>query len=39
MNVPGAAQILLIEDDPALADVLAEVLRMEGYQVLHAADG
>jgi CheY-like chemotaxis protein len=31
--------ILLIEDDPDLADVLAEVLRMERYCVLHAADG
>lgn len=38
MNLPGA-QILLIEDDPALAEVLADVLRMEGYRVLHAADG
>lgn len=37
--MPRALQILLIEDDPDLADVIAEVLRMEGYAVVHAPDG
>ena len=31
--------ILLIEDDSDLADVIVEVLRMEGYRVAYAADG
>ncbi len=31
--------ILLIEDDADLADALAEVLTMEGYRILYAADG
>jgi CheY-like chemotaxis protein len=31
--------ILLIEDDADLADVIVEVLRMEGYRVAYASDG
>ena len=31
--------ILIIEDEPTLADVLADNLRAEGYAVLHAPDG
>jgi CheY-like chemotaxis protein len=32
-------KILLIEDDADLAEVVAEVLLMEGYQLSHASDG
>ena len=32
-------QILLVEDDPGIADVLSLHLRDEGYEVTHAADG
>jgi CheY-like chemotaxis protein len=32
-------QILLIEDDPDLADALLEVLQADGYRVVHAPDG
>lgn len=31
--------ILVIEDEESLFDIIAENLREEGYQVLHAADG
>ena len=31
--------VLIIEDEPTLADVLADNLRAEGYEVLHAPDG
>ena len=31
--------ILLVEDEPKLADVLVRELRSAGYQVMHAADG
>ncbi len=37
--MPRSPQILLIEDDPDLAEVLVDVLQMEGYVVSHAADG
>jgi CheY-like chemotaxis protein len=37
--VPRSPQILLIEDDPDLAEVLVDVLQMEGYVVSHAAEG
>jgi DNA-binding response OmpR family regulator len=37
--VSRSPEILLIEDDADLADALAEVLTMEGYQVRHARDG
>jgi CheY-like chemotaxis protein len=32
-------KILLIEDDPDLAEVVGEVLLMEGYRLSHASDG
>lgn len=31
--------LLLIEDDPALREALAEILRAEGYEVACASDG
>jgi CheY-like chemotaxis protein len=31
--------LLVVEDDEALREMLADVLRGEGYQVLEAADG
>lgn len=34
-----SATILIIEDEQALAEVLADNLEAEGYRVLHAADG
>jgi PAS domain S-box-containing protein len=39
-NLPhGTETILLVEDDPALCDMAAELLRRLGYVVLAAADG
>ncbi len=32
-------KIMLIEDDSDLADALADVLTMEGYRIVYAADG
>lgn len=32
-------KILLIEDEPALRDIYATKLRMEGFEVVEAADG
>jgi CheY-like chemotaxis protein len=37
--VARSLQILLIEDDSDLAEVIAEVLRIEGCRVTRAADG
>ena len=34
-----AARILIVEDEPAFADVLAELLREEGYSVMQVRDG
>ena len=31
--------ILVVEDDHALAEALSDTLELEGYGVLHAADG
>lgn len=36
---PRSPNILLIEDDRDLAEVIVEVLRTEGYRVVHASDG
>jgi DNA-binding response OmpR family regulator len=33
------ATILLVEDEPALAQIIIETLEKNGYQVLHAANG
>ncbi len=35
----GPARVILAEDDKALRDVLAAVLRKAGYEVVEAADG
>jgi CheY-like chemotaxis protein len=35
----SARRILVVEDDPALRNTLAEVLRENGYEVACAADG
>src|SRR5689334_4680263 len=37
-SVPEA-MILIVEDDPALREALADLLRDEGYGVVTAADG
>ncbi len=36
---PGAARVLVVEDEAGIADLLQEVLRGEGYAVEHAATG
>lgn len=33
------ARVLIVEDDPNLRDLLAEVLQVEGHDVLKASDG
>src|SRR5262245_25356325 len=38
-NVTMSARILIVEDEPRIADVLVRGLSEEGYQVEHAADG
>ncbi|MGH6671255.1 MAG: response regulator [Xanthobacteraceae bacterium] len=35
----GAINVLVVDDDPAVHDVLAATLGKEGYQIMHAADG
>jgi DNA-binding response OmpR family regulator len=36
---PGRAKILLVEDDPAIAHMMADVLESTGYQVCEAPTG
>ena len=36
---PGDVTILVIEDDPAFARILADMIHRKGYRVLAAADG
>src|SRR5437764_5203776 len=36
---PGAESVLLVEDDPAIAELYALKLRLDGYLVHLAADG
>jgi CheY-like chemotaxis protein len=36
---PGDTTILLVEDDPAFARILADMIHRKGYRVLAAADG
>jgi signal transduction histidine kinase/CheY-like chemotaxis protein len=36
---PGAINVLVVDDDPAVHDVLAATLGKEGYQITHAKDG
>ncbi|HET7035188.1 MAG TPA: response regulator [Thermomicrobiaceae bacterium] len=31
--------VLLVEDDPSLREVIGEILRLDGYEVMTAADG
>ena len=38
-DTPTPPRLLVVEDEPAAADVLQTVLRDAGYQVEHAADG
>jgi CheY-like chemotaxis protein len=35
----GAITVLVVDDDPAVHDVLAATLGREGYQITHARDG
>lgn len=39
MTAVGGAKLLLVEDDPAIADVYAFPLRLAGYDVEIAPDG
>src|SRR5215212_5076739 len=38
-EVPMNASVLVVDDDPAIAQLLAEVLGDEGYDVRSAANG
>src|SRR5688572_27117040 len=38
-NTPAKAKILLVEDDTNLGFVIAEQLKMEGYQVVLCSNG
>jgi len=35
----GGETVLVVEDDPSVGELIAEMLRLRGYTVLHAADG
>jgi CheY-like chemotaxis protein len=37
--MPGRASVLVVDDDEAIRDVIAEVLRDEGYSVVCAENG
>src|SRR5919201_6315200 len=37
--LPGAESVLLVEDDPAIAELYALKLRLDGYLAPRAADG
>jgi len=39
MKGPGATTIMLVEDDPAVAQTLADALESSGYRVWHAENG
>ena len=36
---PDTKRLLVVDDDPALRESLEELLRLQGYRVLTAADG
>lgn len=36
---PSGPTVLVVDDDDAIRDMLAFALELEGYRVLHAADG
>jgi CheY-like chemotaxis protein len=38
-SVPGAKQILIVEDDESIRESLAEMLTQDGYHVVTAGDG
>ena len=38
-GLAGAVRVLVVEDEPALADGLRTALSLEGYEVEVAADG
>ena len=39
MSTPSAPSILVVEDEAALAEILEDNLRDEGFHVIHASDG
>jgi CheY-like chemotaxis protein/CHASE3 domain sensor protein len=36
---PGDSVILIVEDDPAFARILADIVRQKGHRMLHSVDG
>ena len=36
---PGDSVILIVEDDPAFAGILADIVRQKGHRMLHSVDG
>ncbi|WP_233843712.1 response regulator [Dyella sp. 2HG41-7] len=36
---PGDSVILIVEDDPAFAHILADIVRQKGHRMLHAPNG
>ncbi|MBE1161723.1 response regulator [Dyella sp. 7MK23] len=36
---PGDSVILIVEDDPSFARILADIVRQKGHRMLHAPDG
>jgi CheY-like chemotaxis protein/signal transduction histidine kinase/CHASE3 domain sensor protein len=36
---PGDSVILIVEDDPSFARILADIVRQKGHRVLHSVDG
>ncbi|QAU25410.1 response regulator [Dyella sp. M7H15-1] len=36
---PGDSVILIVEDDPAFARILADIVRQKGHRMLHSLDG
>lgn len=38
-NQAKALRVLLVEDEPALRDIYATKMRMEGFEVIEAVDG
>jgi DNA-binding response OmpR family regulator len=39
LDSTGQGRILLVEDDPNIRDLLREILTVEGYVIIEAADG
>lgn len=38
-NIAGKTKVLIIEDEPALRDIYSTKLKIDGFEVLEAADG